>query len=106
MEKRNSAFARIFALLALLAAIGAVYVIVSGALDEDPAKPSKQADRQATTEEEAAKPKITSKTYVVKSGDTLTRISFLTGVKVTRLIELNPEIDPQILNVGEVLKLR
>lgn len=106
MEKRTSVFARLLALLALLAAIGAVYVVVSGGLDEDPAKPGKQADHQAKTEKEVVKPKITAKRYVVKSGDTLTRISYRTGVKVTRLIELNPEIDPQILSVGEVLKLR
>ena len=104
MEKRTSAFARIFALIALVAAIAAVYVVVSGSLDEDPAKNGKRGSQPAKTEKEP--PKIEAATYEVKPGDTLTRISYLTGVKVTRLIELNPEIDPQILIAGETLKLR
>lgn len=104
MKKRTSVFARLFALLAIVAAIAAVYVAVSGALDEDSSKNGKQANQPAKTEKE--KPKITAKNYVVKEGDTLTRISYLTGVKVTKLIELNPETDPQGLVIGEVLKLR
>jgi LysM repeat protein len=104
MEKRTSAFARIFALIALLAAIAAVYVVATGALDEDSTKSGKHGTQQAQTEPE--QPKIKAATYEVKPGDTLTRISYLTGIKVTRLIELNPEIDPQILIAGETLKLR
>lgn len=104
MKKRTSVFARLFALLAIIAALAAVYVAVSGALDEDSSKNGKHSNQQAKTEPE--KPKITAKTYEVKEGDTLTRISYLTGVKVTKLIELNPETDPQGLVIGEVLKLR
>jgi LysM repeat protein len=105
MEKRTSAFARIFALIALVAAIAAVYVVVSGGLDEDSTKTGKRANQQARTEREEP-PKIKAATYTVKEGDTLTRISYLTGVKVTELVALNPEIDPQSLIIGEVLKLR
>ena len=45
-------------------------------------------------------------TYVIKSGDTLTSISHEFGVPVARIVELNPEVDPQILIAGEELKLR
>ena len=45
-------------------------------------------------------------TYVVKSGDTLISISHEFGVPVARIVELNPEVDPQILIAGEELKLR
>jgi hypothetical protein len=106
MEKRTSAFARIFAVIALAAAIVAVIVVVSGGADEDPAKDGKQRGAQQRETTAPEKPKFTAATYEVKSGDTLTRISHLTGVKVTKLIELNPEIDPQILEVGAKLKLR
>ncbi|HZO04794.1 MAG TPA: LysM domain-containing protein [Solirubrobacterales bacterium] len=105
MKKRTSVFARLFALLAIIAALAAVYVAVSGALDEDSSKNGKQSNQHAKTEKEE-KPKITAATYEVEEGDTLTRISHLTGVKVTRIIELNPETDPQGLVIGEVLKLR
>ena len=45
-------------------------------------------------------------TYVVKSGDTLVSIAHEFGVPVARIVELNPEVDPQILIAGEELKLR
>lgn len=105
MKKRTSIFARIFALLALVAAIAAVYVIVSGGLDENSSKSNgKQANHQTTPEKE--KPKVKAATYEVEPGDTLSRISYLSGVPVTRLKELNPEVDPLGLIAGETLKLR
>lgn len=105
MKKRTSVFARIFAFLALAAAIAAVYFVVNGYLENDTSNSKgQQRSHQATTEKE--KPKITSKTYEVKSGDTLSRISYLSGVPVTRLKELNPDVDPLGLIEGEVLKLR
>ena len=48
----------------------------------------------------------TPKTYVVKSGDTLTSIAHETGAPVARILRLNPGIDPQILIAGEKLRLR
>ena len=51
-------------------------------------------------------PRTNAKTYTVQSGDTLTAIAHKTGVPVAELQALNPEIDPQILIAGEVLKLR
>ena len=105
MKKRTSVFARLFALIALLAAIAAVFFVASNALDEDSTKSGKH-DKQQQEQAEKPKPKIKAATYTVKAGDTLTRISYLSGVKVTKLIELNPEADPQGLVIGEVLKLR
>jgi len=106
MKKRTSVyFARLFALIALLAAIAAVYFVATNALDEDSSKNGKRDDQQQE-QAQKPKPKIKAATYEVKSGDTLTRISYLSGVKVTKLIELNPETDPQGLVIGEVLKLR
>ena len=45
-------------------------------------------------------------TYVVKSGDTLVAIAHEFSVPVARIVELNPQVDPQILIAGEELKLR
>lgn len=45
------------------------------------------------------------KTYVVRSGDTLSSISLETGVPVARLQSLNPDIDVQALQPGQRLKL-
>ncbi len=43
---------------------------------------------------------------MVKSGDTLVAIAHKTGIPVAHIIDLNPEVDPQILIAGETLKLR
>ncbi len=104
MQKRTNVLARLFALIALVAAVAVVYLAVSSALEEDSTKTGKRGDQQ--TQAQKKKPKIKAATYKVESGDTLTRISYLSGVKVTRLIELNPEIDPQILVEGQIIKLR
>jgi LysM repeat protein len=105
MKKRNSYFARLLALLALLAAIAAVILLVQAALkqDDDDGKgkntPSKQSENQK-------KPRTKAKTYVVKPGDTLTKISHQTGIRVSEIVALNPEVDPLVLTAGETLKLR
>ena len=44
--------------------------------------------------------------YVVQNGDTLTSIAARTGVPVSRILKLNPGVDPQILISGEKLNLR
>lgn len=104
MEKRTSVFARIFAILALAAAIAAVFLIVSGAVEDTDKKSGNKSHQQAQHKEK--KPRTKAASYEVKPGDTLTSISAQTGVPVTELKELNPEVDPQILVEGEKLKLR
>jgi LysM repeat protein len=44
--------------------------------------------------------------YVVKPGDSFGSIAERTGVSVAQLEELNPEVDPQALVVGQRIKLR
>ena len=48
----------------------------------------------------------TPKSYVVQNGDTLISIAHKTGVPVSRILQLNPGVDPQILISGEELKLK
>ena len=45
------------------------------------------------------------RTYTVRPGDTLALIAERTGVSVEELQELNPEIDPNSLTVGEKIRL-
>ncbi len=108
MKKRTSAFARIFAVLALAAAVAAVLVVVSGAFEDDtrPQGRNGAAQQQQQAKQKADRPELKAATYEVKPGDTLTRISARSGVPVQELIALNPEVDPQILIAGETLKLR
>lgn len=62
------------------------------------------APRTTRTRSEPRPP--AKRTYVVRSGDTLSSISIETGVAVVRLQELNPDIDVQALQPGQRLKLR
>jgi LysM repeat protein len=49
---------------------------------------------------------LPTRTYTVKSGDTLGSISSKTGIPVPKLQELNPQLDPQQLVSGQKIKLR
>jgi LysM repeat protein len=104
MEKRTSAFARIFAAIALAGAVVVVIVAISSSLGGSDSSPKPGHDNGHKAHR--AQPKTTAKTYVVKSGDTLVAIAHRTGVPVAHIIALNPEVDPQILIAGETLKLR
>jgi LysM repeat protein len=103
MEKRTSAFARIFALIALVGAVVIIVIVVSSSLggDSNSSNKSRQNGNQQTH-----RPKTKAKTYVVQSGDTLVSIAHRTGIPVVHILALNPEVDPQILIAGETLKLR
>ena len=106
MEKRTSAIARIFALLALAGAVVAVVVVVAGSVGGGSSSSGPHQGSGHQAKKEAGKHKTKAVSYVVKTGDTLISISFHTGVPVSRILALNPEVDPQILTAGEKLKLR
>lgn len=65
-------------------------------------------DETSTTEEANAEEEegLPDDVYVVKEGDTLGAISQKVGVSVERLLELNPDLDPQALVSGQQIKLR
>ena len=60
-------------------------------------------ERTTTTEK---KQKRTPATYTIKANDTLSAIAEKNGTTVDRLLELNPELDPQGLVAGQKIKLR
>lgn len=106
MKKKRSWIARFLALAALAAAVVAVVVVASNT-DLHSNSGSKGGHKsQAHKEKQQKKPRSKAKTYTVQSGDTLTSIAQKTGVPVAELQALNPEVDPQILVAGEVLKLK
>ena len=104
MEKRTSAFARIFAAIALVGAVVLVIVVISASSVSDSG--SKKGDGGGGTAKRHAKPKTKAASYTVQTGDTLTSIAHETGIPVATILKLNPEVDPQILIAGEKLKLR
>lgn len=114
---------RFLAPLALLAAVLAVLLVVQGATggDDDggsdrPAESSSTAERGSasnaskTEDGDGGGAKTTGgsgrKTYRVKPGDTLGSIAEANGLSIEELQELNPDVDPQSLTVGQSLRLR
>jgi LysM repeat protein len=86
----------------------------SGDSDSTPSASERQKDRDlgASTKKKKRKAKtaangsLPTRSYTVQRGDTLGSISEKTGIPVTQLQELNPQIDPQQLTTGQKIKLR
>jgi hypothetical protein len=108
----RSTFARLLAPLALIAFAVAVAAMVlgSGVIgDDDGAETAGTGDLPAVTDDEKAtgQPRRrTRATYTIKPNDTLSGIAEQNGTTVDRLLELNPELDPQGLVAGQKIKLR
>jgi LysM repeat protein len=47
-----------------------------------------------------------ARTYTVQSGDTLGSIAGKTGTTVARLEQLNPNIDPTALRIGQMIRVQ
>jgi LysM repeat protein len=105
MKKRTSAFARIFAALALAGAVVVVIVAISSSSLDDSDSSTKSGNGNSGKSHKT-RPKTAPPTYVVKGGDTLVSISHRTGVPVGHILALNPDVDPQILIAGQTLQLR
>ena len=108
--RRRRYIARILAPLALLACGAAVAVVVvtftnDQGDDESQERTTTQAGER-TTPKRSGQRRTTRRIYRVKLNDTLGLIAEKTGVPVERLQELNPELDPQNLIVGQRVKLR
>ena len=107
MKKKRSWIARFLALAALAAAVVAVIVVASNSdLHSNSSDKGRTHKTQAYKEKKHKKARTKAKTYEVQSGDTLTSIAQKTGVTVAEIQTLNPEVDPQTLIAGEVLKLQ
>ena len=99
--------ARLLAPLALVLAAVAVLLVIQASKGSD----GGSKDSAATTTSTEQQPTQTTKqrvrpSYTVKLNDNLGLIAEKTGVSVARLEELNPELDPQNLIVGQKIKLR
>jgi LysM repeat protein len=108
---------RFLAPVALVAFGIALLVVLSSSGGEDgsntPSASERAKDRDLGTSTKKKSKRRTSadgslptKTYTVKTGDTLGSISEKTGIPVEKLQELNPQLDPQQLTSGQKIKLR
>ena len=103
---------------ALLVTLVAVLLVVAtsmgGGSDGEPAAPAGNTTERREAQDGGSTTGRTSttkdpserRTYRVRPGDTLQIISERTGVSVEELQQLNPDLDPQALTVGQRLKLK
>ena len=110
--------ARFLAPLALLGVVVALFLVVGGSRDDaaETAAPTTTTERtsQEAADEAAEEKKKREQrrerrareTYTVQPGDTPSGIAEETGVSLDKLEELNPDLDPQSLNVGDKIRVR
>ncbi|HEX8105887.1 MAG TPA: LysM domain-containing protein [Solirubrobacteraceae bacterium] len=107
MSRRSPA--RFLAPLALIAVAIALVAVLSGGSASTEREAAPAPAGTATSDKSAKAKKKTSggrRTYTVKPGDTPSGIAEKTGVTVEKLLDLNPDLDPQSLVPGTRLKLR
>jgi LysM repeat protein len=99
--------ARLIAPLALVVGAVAVLLVIQASTGSDGGSKNDGASNASTqTETTQTTQRRIRPSYTVKLNDTLGLISQKTGVSVARIQELNPELDPQNLIVGQKIKLR
>jgi LysM repeat protein len=105
--------ARFLAPLALVAFAIALLMVVSNASQSGSPETTATPATSGTAKPASSKKHGSGKTrkrhkrsYTVKSGDTPSGIAEATGVPLSELLALNPDLDPQSLTVGQKLRLR
>jgi LysM repeat protein len=97
--------ARLFAPLALVVCAIAVLVIVNGNGGGGGSKGTSTTTGSSTTTTTQRSTKHHKRTYIVKDGDVLSQIAIKTGVPLTTIQQLNPNVDAQSLHAGQKIKL-
>lgn len=113
MDGRRGSPARLLAPIALIAFVFALFLVITASDtpedSDDGGNRASQQDQPATTTttgDATVDPTVSKRFYTIKTGDTLAAIAETVGVPVTRLQELNPELDPQALVSGQKIRLR
>jgi LysM repeat protein len=105
--------ARFLAPLALLGFVLALFLIIShSSSDNGPGGNEAKSCQGRATSTPAGKGGTSSsgkrgqRFYRIRSGDTPSSIAEKTGVPLTQIEALNPDLDPQTLSPGQRIKLR
>jgi hypothetical protein len=104
-DYKPNQFVRVFAVLALIAAVILVVAVVatsSGGGGDGDGNGDSHKSHITKTGQRALRKGV----WVVQPGDTLGAISLKTGIDQTTLQTLNPDIDPQTLLEGQRIALR
>jgi LysM repeat protein len=107
MARRSPA--RLLAPLALVGFVIALLVVINGSNTGGGSSTSGSRPAATKTTAPSRKGKNARKVrrrYVVKPGDTPSGIAQKTGVPLSKILALNPNLDDQSLAVGDKIKLR
>ena len=98
--------ARFLAPLALLAFVFALFMVVQSSRTESDGSgsPNRATDSRPTAT--ATPARKGPRRYRVKVGDTPSSIAEKTGVPLEDILRLNPDLDPQTIQVGQRIRLR
>jgi LysM repeat protein len=97
---------RAFAVMALIAAFIAVVAVVVTSGDGSDGGDGGGAQITSSEPSKRGRTAVERGVWIVRSGDTLGKISEETDVDVDTLIQLNPDLDPQALLEGQRIALR
>ena len=115
MDGRRRSPARLLAPIALVAFVLVLLIVIAGSgSDDDSGNGGDRASQgqsvettpTETTATSEVEPRVSGTFYTVKTGDTLGGIAETVGIPITRLQELNPDLDPQALVSGQKIRLR
>jgi LysM repeat protein len=89
-----------------LAPIALVVVLVAGIVVVTSTGGNGSGDKTTSAPQAQTRSGKAKKFYRVRPGDLLSEISDKTGVDIATIIKLNPDVDPQTLQAGQLIRLR
>ena len=107
-RKPASRTARVLAPLALLTAVAAIVVVVIGSLDssEDEGRGGDRRAQVTSGCQPDAENAVEAGYYVIEVGEDLSVVADRTCIPIERLMRLNENLDPQLIQVGSCVDLR
>ena len=97
---------RVIAVVALVAAFVLVVFVIATSGGGSGGGGNGDAQTQTVGQTKEGQKAVAAGVWIVHSGDTLGKISEETGVDVDKLVQLNPDLDPQALLTGQRIALR
>ena len=107
-EPRNWT-ARVLVPVALAAIVAAVFLVINGSVGDDEGDGKDRGEQSAESEEcnPAADQALKDGFYILKPDEPgLSAVADRTCMSVDELTALNPELDPQLISVGQCINLR
>jgi len=105
-DYKPNQFVRAFAVLALVGAVIAVAAVVATSNGGSDGSDDGGAQVKQHEPSKRGRHALDRGVWIIRSGDTLGKISAATGIDIDVLIQLNPDLDPQTLLEGQRIDLR